>query len=85
MNEQNNIEDYNNKLQYLIDNGIRKLSALRTLRFTEKAFDDEDWRIRWEAYRRLEFTKKAFDDKDEYVRLEAYRRLATRSKRFKIW
>jgi len=49
--------------------------------WTEKALNDEDWRIRIKAYRSLGWTEKAFDDNWE-IRIEAYRALGWTEKAF---
>lgn len=48
-----------------------RISAYRSLGFTEKAFKDNDYGIRLEAYRSLGFTEEALRDDSWLIRDEA--------------
>jgi len=52
---------------------VARKEAYRYAGFTEKAFNDTEWKIRMEAYDTLGWTERAFEDEDWRVRLKAYR------------
>ena len=54
-----------------LENNKSRLNVYRVLGFTEKAFDDDDWRIRIEAYQALGYTGQALKDDSITIRREA--------------
>lgn len=62
---------YEEKFNFLRDNGYTSLAAYRALGYTKEALKDPCWIIRSETYRKLGYTREALNDENWHVKTEA--------------